>query len=57
VVVELPPHPRQVASGAVLPVVVVRLEDGRIVTVARANVAATEGTAAGETAGHGGEDR
>jgi len=58
VVVELPSDPRQVASGAVLPVAVVRLEDGRTATVARANLAASDGTGAvRETAGSGGEDR
>jgi len=35
--VDLPPEPRRLPSGAVVPVVVVRLDDGRTVTAARAN--------------------
>jgi len=41
-VVDLPPKPGRLPSGAVLPVVVVRLDDGRIVTAARANAAPLE---------------
>lgn len=49
---ELPPQPARLPSGVVLPVAVVRLDDGRRVTVARANLQAIEEP---ESAATGGE--
>lgn len=40
---DLPREPGRLASGVVLPVAVVRLDDGRRVTVARTNLRATDG--------------